>query len=363
MIVLFVSSLLALLITYKGSKNEIPWGLEIAFGLITFIAAIHYNYGNDYAEYEFFFEKNALKDFSWNALWNGTYHKEWGWALLNFIFAPLGFPVLIASLSIVQNYAYYNVIKKYVKQEWWTFAVFLYLFQANLYVLNMSMRRQGFAASLIVLILPWLLSNNAYLLLLSSLILWFATKIHSSALFVVPFLFLLFVPLKYLKWWGVFSIIAYLYMFFNSTVLIYIVELFLSSENFAGYINTYGIRNSSSYGIGYVLLTIPFILSAIYLLYEQKECMSKRIVALCMAGSMLSPFGLMNPMINRIMMYFLPFSIISYPFVYEMFYGIKRYFLLSLIILVICFGYYSFFFDRVWIEHFLQFHSIFEVIL
>ena len=57
MLVLIVTSIIALIITFYASRDEIPYGLEIAFLLITFVAAIHYNYGSDYKVYAAIFDE------------------------------------------------------------------------------------------------------------------------------------------------------------------------------------------------------------------------------------------------------------------------------------------------------------------
>ena len=194
MFVVTFCSLIALLLTYMESIGRIRNGMKFGFMLVTFVGVIHYDNGNDYMAYYNLYNDIVNSQFSWSNLINGYIYKELGWALINYLFKYLGgFFMMVAVLNIIQNTIYYKFIKKNVGRTWWPMAVFIYLFSTNFYLLNFSMMRQGLVIAIFVGLWGYI-KEKRWMIALGGLLC--AYLIHSSALILLPFAFLGYLPFK-----------------------------------------------------------------------------------------------------------------------------------------------------------------------
>lgn len=101
--------------------------MKYGFILVTVIAMIHYNYGNDYESYHNAYNLIVSTPFDITNIMEGGVYREPGWALLCYLFSQLGgFFVMVAVLNVIQNIIYYKAIKKYVPKNLWFFSVFIY---------------------------------------------------------------------------------------------------------------------------------------------------------------------------------------------------------------------------------------------
>ena len=115
-VVIFIS-LVCLFLTYLDSIGKFRKGLSFSFVLLGFLAAIHYDYGNDYMPYYELYSQLTYYPFDYKSIIDGDY-KDYGWAFLCYIFKPLGgFFTMVAVLSIIQNYIVYKFIKREVKVQ------------------------------------------------------------------------------------------------------------------------------------------------------------------------------------------------------------------------------------------------------
>ena len=183
------TSILAVFLTYLSKYKGLEQLYNLSFVLVTIVACVHYNFGTDYPTYyEIFLRVNQSYDISSLSFASDLY-VEPGWAFINYIFSlfgvPLGFFLMVAVLSIIQNAIYYKLIKNYVTSNSRWFAMAIYLFSSTLYILNFSMMRQGFAVSLVAMALMFLCEKRFVLSILMNI---FAALIHTSALIFLPFL-------------------------------------------------------------------------------------------------------------------------------------------------------------------------------
>ena len=101
MYIVIACSLVALLFTYLESTDKLNGGLKLGFFVITFIQAIHYNYGNDYMSYYLDYLSVTSNVFDFDKIVYGNYYKEPGWVLLSWFFKPFGgFFMKIAKLLL-----------------------------------------------------------------------------------------------------------------------------------------------------------------------------------------------------------------------------------------------------------------------
>ncbi|OWV14371.1 EpsG family protein [Fibrobacter sp. UWB5] len=363
MLVLVVASIIALIVTFYASRDEIPFGLEFAFLLITFVAAIHYNYGNDYQSYATIFDVVTRHDFSYEGLIKHTFYKESGWALLCFIFKPVGFLWMVVFLSIVQNLIYYSFVRFYVPKEWWLLGVFIYLTSKSLYILNMSMMRQGLAIALFLLAWPFIQKKKPLGIAVATLIIFVATTIHSSALILYPFVFWGYIPMKNGRINGIILLILFVILFSSVDFLNSILIQFAEIEDLQEYFKMFENRATSKFGLGFILLTIPFVISVVFLIFNKNATTEeKQFVTIASLGSLIIPFVQIISMLARVGYYFAPFTIVSVPITYRWLPNPLKKIFVSLFVFIMIFDYWNFFHSDIFTAAYLTFHSVFEVI-
>ena len=363
MVVLLVTSCVALFLVYFASRDEIPYGLELAFFLIAFIAAIHYEYGSDYPEYARMFVSISNLEFDWASLVDRKIYREPGWALLNYFFRPFGFLSLVFFLGFFQNFVYYLFIKRIVPKEWWVMGGFIYLFSDSLWVLNMSMMRQGLAVTLFVL--AWLVYDfDKRKIWISILLVFVATTVHFSAIFLYPCLMFFFVKKNMTRFIAVGIGICFILFFAKPELCNQFFALFVDAENVNRYLMNYrNLTKDVHYGIGFIFMLIPFV-TMIYSLVKNENLKERELqcVVLATVAYLIFPFRNVIPMADRLGYYFSAFSISAVPIVYKSFSKWYRFFLVSMFVILYIVSYFRFFYSSVWNSSYMQFHSIFEVI-
>lgn len=360
MFIVVSCSLIAILLTYLNSIDRLKNGMFIGFCLVTFLAIIHYDYGNDYMSYYSVYWEISNFD-SISQVLNMEVYREHGWSVLNYIFRYFGgFFGLVAVISLFEGIVYYKAIKRYLPKNLWVLGVFLYLIRTSFYLLNFSMLRQGLAISVFLALWPWIEKKKWIPCLI---IMYLASTIHSSALILIPFCFWGFLPVKNTR------IIAYLLLAllialsFSSSLLIAVSDTVLeASESFEQYTLTYGKGGTGfQFGVGVLIYMIPTIVTWYYLAYRAQTEECKRMAALSMVGTLITPFTSILPMVGRMGFYFTVYSIFVLPLAYM---SIKnkalRVSLLSLYCLIVTYDYYVFFTSDVFSERYQTFHTIFS---
>lgn len=364
MIVLLTVSLIALLLTYLETIGKLKDGMMWGFVLVTIIAAIHYDYGNDYMSYMQMYKEITYFDFNLSSVLAGDVWKEPGWALLNYAFIPFGgFFGLVAALSVLQNVIYYKAIKRYVDKEWWPMAVFIYLFSTSLYVLNMSMMRQGLAISLFVWAFLYFKNRR---IIPSLLILIAAASVHNSAKILLPFVLWGFIPMgkRFSKYMSYFYAVMFVVLYMNADFVNTIFMAFMNVNDLAKYADSYGKDTSTiTMGLGFALQLIPFVISLLHLLKNNDaDIWKRRLICIACIGFFIAPFSLIIPLIDRVGMYFNAFSIFAIPITYR---WIKRrefrFSFLAIYIFLTLYNYYTFFNSDVYSEAFSNYKTIFSL--
>lgn len=363
MITLFLMGLACLAFAYYASRDEFPYGLEICFCIAAFFAAIHYNYGTDYLSYQEIFNDIGRREFNWYYISRKKIFTDIGWLVLCHIFKPIGFLYLVAFVGIIQNLIYYYFVREFVPQKWWAWAVFAYLFSESLYILNMSMIRQGFAASLFVLAFFFIQKPNIPKNLIAVGLVYLAYTIHGSAIILFPCLLLVFMKRE----WSYFLIIALLILlvvlFLNPDV---VNDFLLSVENLEEieeYRKYYDRGEARGFSLGIIWRLIPFFVSGYCCIVHKKFTSNElRIIILSMLGFVMIPFSLSVPMIGRLFFFFTPFMMASIPITYRILPKKWMISLLGLEVLYVLYGYWNFFHSPTWMDSYYVFHSVFELI-
>lgn len=365
MFVVIITSLIALFLTYLESRRELKHGMKYGFVLVTFIAMIHYNYGNDYVAYHDAYNLIVSTPFNIADIMQGNVYREPGWALLCYFFEHLGgFFVMVAVLNLIQNVIYYKAIKKYVPQELWFFSVFVYLFTINFYVMNFSMMRQGLTVALFFAMWP-LLRDRKFWITIPAI--YALSLVHSSALILYPFVFIGFLPRGRKTIVSVtFLLVAlWLLLLTNGPLVQALFEQIVGfDEAFESMANRYDSANGAGgFGLGAVIYLTPFF-TLLYFLFKDKTNSDEIhiMTILSLLHVVIAPFNNIIHIIGRMAIYFNTFSILCYPIAYS-FIPQKniRYGLAALLIFIIGYDYFLFFFGDGW-EAFKEFHTIFEAL-
>lgn len=369
MTVVILFSILALIFSILDSLRVIKNGMLMGFILVTLLGVLHYDYGNDYMPYLYKYEHLLAIDYSWSDIGvdGKAPNNEHGWAILNMLFFPFGkegFFVLVAAISIFENYAYYHMIKRFIPRQWWWCAVFIYLFSTSTYIVYFSLIRQGLVASAFVLLYLWIAEKKA---IRSAVVILLLSTIHTSAIVLLPFAFLGYLPVK---WSGAFYAIVICSLFsilwISSTLVSSLFNNLAGVQQIAMYSEKYVVSTSDrSYGLGFMMNMIPFIVLICYLLNNKFNTSTLGLLFLTTMGYILIPMiGSFGDILSRLMYYFVPFSVFTIPITYA---SIKRKELrLSLLFLQFVFlgyNYLVFFSDPTWESHFSEFHTIFEASL
>lgn len=363
MFVVTFCSLIALLLTYMESIGHIRNGMKFGFMLVTFVGVIHYDYGNDYMAYYNLYNDIVNSQFSWSNLINGYIYKELGWALINYLFKYLGgFFMMVAVLNIIQNTIYYKFIKKNVGRTWWPMAVFIYLFSTNFYLLNFSMMRQGLVIAIFVGLWGYI-KEKRWMIALGGLLC--AYLIHSSALILLPFAFLGYLPFKKGRLTATIFIAVFIALWISQDLMEDLFTSMMVIEDIQDYANSYGKRDVTvSYGLGFLISLIPLCVSIYYFMFNKgKDRTDRGLVAMSSLGFLIVPFTQVIPLVDRVAMYFNVFGICSIGITYSSIRSkILRYLLLALYMLIMLYDYWRFFNEGIYSEHYIRFKSVFTLL-
>ncbi len=363
MYIIISVSILALLLTFLETIGFIKHGMKLGFILLTLLAIIHYDYGNDYMAYYHIYTIIIQTPFQWDALMSVTNKFEIGWTLLCYAFKSFGgFFMLIAVLSIFQNILFYKMIKRYVPKNYWTFSVFIYLFNTSFYVLNFSMLRQGLVIAIFFSLWP-IIENKKWIKTLFVILI--LTTIHSSAIILLPFAFWGYLPIKNGKKWSITFFILFIVLSISITTLSYLFFRIIGiSEIFETYQEFYGESdNIVTYGLGYIITLLSSFLAPLLYISKSDNDSMKRLVLLFCINFIIILFTRITPLVSRLSFYFIVYSIIALPITYaNMTNNILKKSLLSLYIIFTLYSYFLFFKSPIYIEKYTTFNTIFSLL-
>lgn len=340
-------SIIAIVLAYISQFKKKGRAFELGFFLLMLIASIQFGYGTDYMRYYELWEVKYscydVNEFLAN-FFNQLDYNEPGWVLLNAIFGfKYGFFVLIALISIVENYIYYRLIKDYVPVKWRWLAVFLYVCLDCLYLLNFSMFRQGFTVALFVAAVMLMNKNK---LIPAITIILLSLTIHLSSAICIPFIVLYYISLKKTPKLAVILLLFTLVIFLFKDIVVGVMRLVMISEELGKY-SDYGQKTLSGVGIGYILKIIPNLV-ILYTLFTDKLLKTKEqkvIVLLAFCDILITPLQFYGAdFAGRLGVYFIAFKVAAIPIVYG---GLPKQGIRPVLILITIFStllsYYQFF--------------------
>ena len=365
MYVVITVSVLALLLTFWEAKGTIKQGMKLGFILLTILGMIHYDYGNDYMPYYSTYQTITSLTFNLDLILAGEVFRDPGWALLCWLFKPIGgFFMMVAFLNVVQNVIIYRFIRDYVDKNWWPLSVFAYLCLTNLYVLSFSMMRQMFVMAMFLGMWKYIVQRKWWVPLI---VLSVCSTIHGSALVLLPFSFWGFMPMKKAKFVAIiYVVLIFALWFFKDMINTIYMNVISLDPTFSQYDNTYNHDVANVHlGLGFIINMIPFVLSILYVASNDSDCSKEKklLVSLGAISFLIAPFGLVVPITGRIGMYFSILNIGLLPFVYS---KVKnqgyRTLFIALFVLMSLYDYYGFFTGEVFGAKYRTFHTIFSQI-
>ena len=186
---MFVSFIiiLAIILAYAEDKKVIKNGITMSFWLIVIVFSLRYGYGNDFKTYEELF----YSIISYPSLGTAIHENasiEPGWVALNYLCKPLGFQFVLVITTLCVCYIYYYLIKKYVPKPYTWVGILIFLMYPNLFVLNLSMLRQGLAGALFFLSFIKGYENKW---IHSIILIFLAVSVHQIAIICIPFVLMI----------------------------------------------------------------------------------------------------------------------------------------------------------------------------
>lgn len=334
---------------------------NFSFVLIAIVAAIRYMYGNDYFSYMqcHYWIRNGVRS---------PFDREILYTVLNK--AISSFYVLIAITSILFIYIIYRFIAENVERKYVWVALFIFLMNPYLFLMNLSAIRQCIAMCIYIIALEDALRGRRIRFVIYILI---ASLFHKSVIVLLPTIFIInYKKVDVKRIITILCITSILLFFTDLPILVETIANVFSDNNYLTYVqgggNSLRATLLSSVYLVYVLFNLPE-LEGKYLVYGKLYLCSTILAILAFKVSMLT----------RTQMYFDIFSIVVLPYLFsknkmtgriaiyqrslrKTIWGILNQYLLPVLIFMIyLLRYYSFFTNPMW-QSFVKYRTILDLL-
>lgn len=290
--------MLAIPIKYTRVRK---WSLIGIFIVLYIFSAIRYDYGNDYFSY---YDK-------FNQLMAGgnPFGTEIVLTVVMLIFR--NYYVVIAVTSAVFLVVSYFVLKKYMDQSILWLALFLFLFDVNVFYISLSAIRQMLAISFFLIAITFSYKRKPLLYLLFIAL---AILSHKSSIVLIPFYFVANdKEIKKLKaFYIVFVTIMLTIVLLPKPVVRSVIEFVLKFFGDANYNFYFGNDNGNNVGTVYNYGTIIIYLLACLPKLKGKTLMFAKLY---LVNAVLGVLCYHVSMIVRFQMYFEPFVFLAIPLI------------------------------------------------
>lgn len=354
-------------------RKDFKYGFEIAWIIISVFLAIRYDFGNDYMSY--------YDDFTYITSWATfqiyeEFHSEPGWQILCYLFKPYGFFAMVASLTFFECYVMYRLIKQYVPERYYWFAIFLFVFTPSIMLIGASMMRNMLAITLVIWSVTYIQKQK---IIPFVILIFLASQFHSSAVILYPLFLLGYVKrIKINYFFSGLLIVAYIVLSNATDRLAPIINnlAVLAGEEKA--LETYtanAVFQDYDTGLGSLLQMFLFV----YLIFSISKYNERNRVLflLLLIGTFVMPFASAIPIIGRYSYYFDIFTVVCYPIVWggekddnilgykprEIMTSKRSWDLgaISVLVLLTIHGYVQFFNNPIWVEKFSEYQTIFSL--
>ena len=329
-------------------------GMFMSFFIIFIFLIIRIDFGNDYWMYYYFFDELDHDYVTYSSLNLYDDHFEIGWRVLNktFSYLNLNFNSFITFLSLINVLVIYRFIKKYVPEEYYWFAVFLYVFNSDFLLIHLSAIRQMLAIMMVLFTIELVIRRKYFWFLI---VLYITYTLHTSSLFLLILIPISMLDLKYSLRNFFILIFIYFALFLLGSFFGDLVNLIVGNyfDRYSTYTSDEGAVTS---GLG---LMVNFIFMA-SLFYAKKYIPQDKqfFINVSIISILLGVLAIKVMMVYRLNMYFMPFTLISFPL---MLYYLKDFIyktgILLLIMAFYLYSFYNFFYSEIYSEFYMEYHT------
>ena len=333
-------------------------GLKFSLFTIFIFLALRYDFGNDYMGYfEFFEDIDSYKTLNLNLITvKGT---EFGWLYLNRffgLFGEHGFFLMVAFLAGVTCYILYRFIKKYVPPKYYWFAIFMYVFDPSYMLVLSSAMRQQVAGIIFLYATDFIVDNKPLKYIIAIIV---ASLFHTSVIILLIFVVFCVInsPIKpkvsLITAFILFLLYAIPSSFFASVEALVMkytpfYEVYLYEEPY------------DKIGLGWALTMFIYGVILFYIVNDKSK-LNNKLFYLGISAMIFSSLGTVVPLASRYSLYFLALGLVVYPIVFiKIKNPIFRLCVMSSIIILVVYGFFSFFNSPVWINKFYNYQTIFS---
>lgn len=351
-IFLVLSTIVLIILRILQNDNT---GLKISMFLIFIFLSLRYGYGNDYMGYIDIFA--SIND-DFKTILSDPGRLEIGWIMLNRLFYAPGFNVMIVFLALVNCITYYRFIAKFVENKYYWFAVFIYLLNSNLFLIQLSAMRQTVAIIIFINAVIYIY-NKKYII--AFILMCTCYLFHTSSLLLIPLVLIVLFSNFNVKIIHIIIIeILFITLFMSGEALRpnfdFIVTLFFN-EQYDFYLNS-DVESKANFVniVAYSLLIFVLLLN-----YNTLDWGFKIFTKLLILGVFFLPLGFIIPISSRLALYLLPLSIVIYPKYMDVIESrlIRNLFIVG-IMLIILVRLISFFNSDTYGEYYMEYSTIFS---
>lgn len=326
-----ILNILVIIIAYFARYRKTRFLFEISFFIIFLFTALRFNFGTDYEGYlesfNYIIKSHSIRSINFN-----SFLFEPAWAVLNYIFKPIGFFGFIIVLSAFICYTYYFIIKKYVDPKYYWFAIFIYVFSFDIMWIQFSALRQALAIAIFIHSVKYLNEKrNPVIYILLNLL---GASFHTSAYFMLPLVIFSFKKIRNSKLLGIIILAIFWGILLEGHKLIpKLMELtaYISKDS---YISKFEREISTSITlIGSLIWGTLLMIIIYYSKYQKDE--AKNLFYLSALYTLVYVFTPLVWLADRMGYYFAPFNIVVYPLI--IYYEKRKFIKIGLIIFFIIF--------------------------
>lgn len=364
MITYIIVCIVAILFASTESLGLYKHGLLLGFITTTILYALHYNFGNDYFNYYDWFLETLYSDFPTSFTEFMNWSRDPGWDIINytfgFLFGEYGFFVLVAALGVLQSYAYYSLIRKYVTQQWYWLSMMVYVFTPALFLQSFNVMRLSLVMCIFVQVIPMLQQKKFFLPLLLLII---CTFIHGSSIILIPVALLSLIPLRP-RTIAITSVVLLIFCFLGKSLFFSLFTDFGSLhlvDRFEHYLDD---QEKNTFRFGYIIGLIPFFILVIKLISNEIDDYYHLVVYIWLIGIIIAPLSGITTIIERLTFYFQPISTVILPLVYAQVKNpILRISFITLWLILACINIHSYMVpDSIFYKPYLKYQTIFSVL-
>lgn len=312
MIIALVFSVIAICFAWLNSIGKFKSGLKFSIFIVFIFLALRFDYGNDYQGY-----LDLFLNINFNSTDLSIKGNEIGWLYFNkffyLLFGKVGFFAQTIALAAFSTFVLFRFIKKYVPVQYYWFAVFYYVFNFEIMLIQCTAMRQAVAITLFLLAFDFIIERNILKFLL---LIFAATLFHSSAYFLILLLVITFLKFRVRKIYiiATLGIFASMFIYYKQII----THLLQFTNQYFDFYTIYGRDYAiKEFGFGFGLnLLILLIVATVTT--KDENINNNLITKVVILSILIAPLSLVIPLITRLNYYFLPLMLIAFPITFDL---------------------------------------------